>query len=46
MQVADAVELLSPDRYRAILDTLMRVTVAPVGSGRHFNPERVQVNWR
>ena len=46
-EVADAVERLSPDRFRAVLDVLMTVTVAPVGKGGHvFNPERVQVTWR
>ena len=45
--VADAVERLSPDRFRAVLDVLMTVTVMPVGKGSHvFNPERVQVKWR
>lgn len=46
-EVADAVTRLAPDRFRAIIDVLMTVTVAPVGkSGKVFNPERVQVNWR
>jgi len=41
------VHQLSPDRFRAVVDVLMTVTVAPVGkSGCAFNPERVQVNWR
>lgn len=45
--VVDAVKRLSPDRFRAVLDVLATITVAPVGkSGRVFNPERVQVNWR
>ena len=44
---AAAVKELSPDRFRAVLDLLMTVTVAPVGkSGRIFNPERVQVDWK
>jgi DNA invertase Pin-like site-specific DNA recombinase len=44
---AAAVKKLSPDRFRAVLDLLMTITVAPVGkSGKVFNPERVQVNWR
>ncbi|WP_251991607.1 hypothetical protein, partial [Mycobacterium tuberculosis] len=35
------------DRFRAVLDVLAEVVVQPVGkSGRIFNPERVQVNWR
>ena len=38
---AAAVKKLSPDRFRAVLDVLMTVTVAPVGKGGHvFNPER------
>ena len=46
-EVAAAVEKLSPDRFRAVLDVLMEISVAPVGkSGRVFNPQRVQVNWR
>ncbi|HTZ14456.1 MAG TPA: recombinase family protein [Mycobacterium sp.] len=46
-EVVDAVRALSPDRFRAVVDVLMTVTVAPVGkSGRVFNPDRVQVNWR
>lgn len=44
---AAAVKKLSPDRFRAVLDLLMSVTVAPVGKrGKVFNPERVQVDWR
>ena len=46
-EVAEAVQQLSPDRFRAVLDVLATVTVLPVGRcGRVFNPERVQVNWR
>lgn len=46
-ETVDAVRALSPDRFRAVVDVLMTATVAPVGkSGRVFNPERVQVNWR
>jgi DNA invertase Pin-like site-specific DNA recombinase len=46
-EVADAIASLSPDRFRAVLDVLMTVTVAPVGKGGHvFNPERVEVSWR
>ena len=46
-EVADAVSRLSPDRFRAVLDVLLTVTVAPVGKGgRVFNPERVRVDWR
>lgn len=46
-QVAAAVEALSPDRFRAVIDVLATITVAPTGKGGGvFNPERVQVNWR
>ena len=46
-EVSSAVESLSPDRFRAVLDVLMEITVLPTGkSGRVFNPERVQVDWR
>ena len=46
-EVADAIEKLSPDRFRAVLDVLATIIVLPVGRcGRVFNPERVQVNWR
>src|SRR5262249_22639212 len=46
-EVADAIRNLSPDRFRAVLDVLVTVTVLPVGRcGRVFNPERVQVDWR
>lgn len=46
-EVVAAVEALSPDRLRAIMDVLMVVTVAPVGkSGKTFNAERVRVVWR
>jgi hypothetical protein len=46
-EAADAVKRLSPDCFRAVLDVLLTVTVAPVGKRGHvFNPERVQVTWR
>ena len=46
-EVADAVAGLSPDRFRAVLDVLMTVRVAPVGKGvRGFDPGRVMVDWR
>jgi hypothetical protein len=46
-EAAAAVKELSPDRFRAVLDLLMTITVEPVGkSGKVFNPERVQVEWR
>jgi DNA invertase Pin-like site-specific DNA recombinase len=44
-QVAAAIQRLSPDRFRAVIDLLMTVTVMPVGKGRHvFNPDRVHVD--
>jgi DNA invertase Pin-like site-specific DNA recombinase len=46
-EAVDAVQQLSPDRFRAVLNVLADITVAPVGKGGHtFNPERVQVEWR
>jgi hypothetical protein len=46
-EVTAAVDDLTPDRFRAVLDVLAQITIAPVGkSGKIFNPERVQVNWR
>jgi len=47
-EVADAIAELTPDRFRAVLDVLVVVTIAPVGKGggHVFNPERVQANWR
>ena len=41
-EVAAAIQRLSPDRFRAVVDVLMTVTVMPVGKGRHvFNPKRM-----
>jgi hypothetical protein len=46
-EVADAVERLSPDRFRAVLSVLATFTIVPVGKGRHvFDPQRVRVDWR
>jgi len=46
-QAVDAVKRLSEDRFRAVVDLLMVVTVMPVGKGSHvFDPERVVVDWR
>jgi DNA invertase Pin-like site-specific DNA recombinase len=50
-EVAAAVKKLSPDRFRAVLDVLATVVVAPVGkghraNGERFDPKRVAVNWR
>jgi hypothetical protein len=47
-KVGLGIRALSPDRFRAVIDVLMTVTIAPVGkkAPRKFNPERVQVDWR
>ena len=46
-EVTDAVEKLSADRFRAVLDVLCVITVLPVGKGgKAFKPERVQIDWR
>jgi DNA invertase Pin-like site-specific DNA recombinase len=55
-EVAAAVAKLSTDRFRAVLDVLVTVTVMPVGKGGHtvdpvthrkrINPERVRVDWK
>jgi DNA invertase Pin-like site-specific DNA recombinase len=46
-EAVDAIRELSPDRFRAVVDVLATITVAPVGKGGHvFNPERVQVDWK
>ncbi|AZG44825.1 recombinase family protein [Gordonia insulae] len=52
-EVVDAVAALSPDRLRAVLATLMDVTVGPVGKGARASngervdaAERVQVVWK
>lgn len=45
-EVASAVEALSPDRFRAIVDVLMTATVLPVGKGGSaFKSERLKVEW-
>ena len=42
----DAVAALSPDRLRAVIETLLEVTVRPVGKGGNaFDPDRVAVVW-
>ncbi|UUO01699.1 recombinase family protein [Mycolicibacterium novocastrense] len=51
-EVATAVDELSPDRLRAVLDVLLTATVLPVGkghrvaNGERFDPERVQIAWK
>lgn len=54
--VFDAITALPPGRYRAVIDVLMTITIAPVGKGGYLvdpdtgrkiiNEERVQVQWR
>ena len=49
--VAAAIAELSADRFRAVLDLLVRVSVDPVGKGHRveagrFDPDRVAVSWR
>lgn len=45
-QVKAAIESLSPDRLRAVVSILAKITVMPVGKGGHvFRPDRVQVDW-
>lgn len=39
-------EGLSMDVKRAVLDTLVTVTMLPSGSGKAFDPETVRVTWR
>lgn len=34
-----------PERRRAIVSALMRVTILPVGSGAVFDPESVKIEW-
>lgn len=45
-EVADALADLSADRYRAVIDLLMTVTVAPVGKVGNIVRERVTVEPR
>lgn len=45
-EAVEAVKALSPDRFRAVVQVVMRPVVQPVGKGSHvFNPQRVQPNW-
>jgi site-specific DNA recombinase len=37
---------LSMDSKRAVLDTLVTVTIMPSGSGKAFDPATVRVDWR
>jgi hypothetical protein len=46
-EALEATQQLSPDRFRAVLEVLVTITIAPVGKGGHiFNPKRVHVTWR
>jgi hypothetical protein len=45
--VGRAVERLTHDRLRAVVDVLMTVTVMPVGKGHKvFNRDRVHYAWK
>ena len=37
---------LPMDSKRAVLETLITVTILPAGSGKAFDPERVSVTWK
>ncbi len=37
---------LSLGERRAVVDTLMTVTILPAGKGSRFNPEQVRIEWR
>lgn len=43
---AEVWEALSMDSKRAVLKSLVTVTVMPSGSGKAFEPSTVQVSWR
>jgi DNA invertase Pin-like site-specific DNA recombinase len=47
-EAVDKVHALSHSRFRAVMNTLMEVTILPVGRGRHgFDPEdRIDVVWK
>jgi DNA invertase Pin-like site-specific DNA recombinase len=46
-KVGRAVERLTPDRLRAVVDVLMTVTVMPIGKGHKvFDRERVHYAWK
>ena len=46
-EVDAAVRTLTPDRFRAVIDVLVEITVLPVGKGGNtFKPERIRVTWR
>jgi len=39
-------EGLSMDVKRAVLDTLVTVTIMPSGSGKTFDPDTVRIGWK
>jgi len=43
---ADVWAGLSMDTKRAVIETLVTVTIMPAGSGKAFDPETVRVAWR
>jgi DNA invertase Pin-like site-specific DNA recombinase len=45
-QAAEAWAALSMDSKRAVLTSLVTVTIQPSGSGKAFDPDTVQVRWR
>lgn len=45
-ELVAVLEGLTQDRYRAVLDVVAEVSIAPVGKGgRWFKPERVLIDW-
>lgn len=44
--VAEAWQAADIEIRRAVIETLMVVTIQPAGSGGKFNPETVQVQWK
>lgn len=44
--VRAAWDALPLDAQREVVDTLMVVTIVPVGSGRRFTPESIQIEWK
>ncbi|MDH6236243.1 recombinase family protein [Cryobacterium sp. CG_9.6] len=45
-QAAEAWVALSMDSKRAVLTSLVTVTILPSGSGKAFNPDTVRVTWK
>lgn len=44
--VSAAWDRLSLGEQRAVINTLMSVTILPAGKGGRFNPEHVRITWR